>query len=301
VPASGKENDTPLIHSPAIYRELPKENWASKAYSSAKKVFFFLTAVACDLALLPGAGLFILFAACYQSNFDPKIHQIKKDKTPILFIHGNGYNEMQWVVGRVLLSKDKSLGSMFSLNLDGLVTNKETHGIDDYAQKVAKKVEEIKKLTGRNDVDLVGHSMGGLVASYFTEHLSAAQNSRVTRVITISTPWAPPILLSQITELTKRWLPTLFTNQKRFQQMRGENGFLDDLKARALSNKKTVYFSLYSTADGIVPGNSGQLGEDPMRTKAYHWMGHYTPMVSFSAWRQVASWLKAPIPSPGTI
>lgn len=296
MPTSGKEKDTHFIHSSAIYREQPKE-WASKAYSSAKTVFCFLTAAACDLALLPGAGLFILFAACYKSNFDPKIHQIKKDKTPILFIHGNGYNEMQWVIGRRILSKDKSLGSLFSLNLDGLVTNKETHGIDDYAQKVAKKVEEIKKLTGRHDVDLVGHSMGGLVASYYTEYLSEAQNSRVTRVVTISTPWSPPIVLSQITELTKRCLPTLFNNQKRFQQMRGENGFLDDLKARALSNKKTVYFSLYSTADGIVPGNSGQLDENSGRTKSYQWMGHFTPMVSSSAWRHVASWLKAPVSS----
>lgn len=276
-------------------QEIIKENKPSKAHSCAKKVFFFIVGAACDLALLPAAGLFALFAAC-KPNFGPKIHAIKKDQIPILFIHGNGYNEMQWVVGQMLLSKDKDLGSMFSLRLDGLVTNDPTKGIDNYAEKVGERVREIKNLTGRDDVILVGHSMGGLIAAYFTEHLAEVQKTKVDRVITISTPWAGSDLLRKLTEVTERWLPDLFKKPKRFRQMRGENGFLDELKIRALSNKATAYFCLYSTGDGFVSGENGNLGLDKQHTRAYSWMGHYTPTISPSVWQQVRTWLKAPLP-----
>lgn len=272
--------------------EVKSECKASKAYESAKKVFFFMVGAACDLALLPAAGLLALYAAC-KPNFGP-IHDVKKDKTPILFIHGNGYNEIQWIAGQMLLSKDEEIGSMFSIRLDGLVSNAPENGIEEYAKKVEERVREIKILTGRSDVILVGHSMGGLIASYFTEHLAKAQDTKVDKVITISTPWSGSVVLSKLTKLTNRLLPNLFKTPKRFQNMRGEDGFLDDLKALARANKDTTYFSLYSTGDGFVSGESGNLGLDPQHTRAYRWMGHYTPMFSRSAWQQVQIWLKAP-------
>ncbi|MBA3958593.1 MAG: alpha/beta hydrolase [Parachlamydiaceae bacterium] len=136
-----------------------------KVCTTIQKICSFLYSVSCDVLLIPGAGILTLFTSCYKS--DPTVHNIRKDKTPILFIHGNGYNEMQWVVGRYFLSKDKELGSMFSLRLDGLLSNKSENGIEEYAAKVAVKVQEIANLTGLNDVTLVGHSMGGLVAAHY--------------------------------------------------------------------------------------------------------------------------------------
>lgn len=272
---------------------VPNESRLNTTCSLAKKVFFYLIGAASDLALLPAAGILALFA-CYKSNFDPKVHQVKKDKVPILFIHGNGYNEMQWVVGRHLLSKDQELGSMFSLNLDGLVTNQINNGIDDYALKVAIKIEEIKKLTNRNDIIFVVHSMGGLIGTYYTEYLSEKQNTKVDRIIAISTPWSGSPTLNALTKITEYFFPSLFKTPKRYKQMRNEDNFLDDLKNKAVFSKKTKYYSLYSTADGFVPGDSGKLNDDPNCNEEYSWMGHYMPMVAFSPWRKIHSWLKVP-------
>lgn len=266
-----------------------KEN-GYKSYSTAKKIAMYLVGAACDLALLPGAGILALFA-CFKSNFDPKVENVKKDKIPILFIHGNGYNEMQWVFGRYLLSKNKDLGSMFSLNLDGIVSNKPENGIDDYAKLIQYKIEQIKKVSGQSQVILVGHSMGGLVASYYTENLKTNDVS-VKKVIAISTPWSGSITLKFLTTITESFCPSVFKNQKRYQQMRGEENFLEELKSKALANSTTKYYSLYSTGDGFVSGNSGLLNSDHKNSKSYSWMGHYTPMVSLNAWNQVESWLK---------
>jgi pimeloyl-ACP methyl ester carboxylesterase len=264
---------------------------------TAKKICNFITSLAADLFLLPGAlGLF-LFAACYKSNFDPTIHEIKRDKIPILFIHGNGFNETQWVYGRHFLSKQENNGSLFSLNLDGLLTNESQKGIDDYAEKVATKVKTICKLTGSNEVILVGHSMGGLVASYYAEN-KTDQEININKVITISTPWHGSPFLKRITTLTQRFFPSLLKNPKRYQHMRNEDNFLDSLRKKAIesdTNSTRRYYSISCSTDFMVSGNNGALLENVERTKKFSWGGHYTVMISPVIWQQVQQWINEPL------
>jgi len=131
-----------------------------KVVEIASAVPRVILATTLDLPLLPTAAGLLLYMLS-KPNFDPT--KPKTNAVPILLLHGNGFNESQWILGREFLKKEQ-YGSVFSLNYDGLVTNDPKKGIDDYAaEKVRDKILQIKKLTGQDRVILVGHSMGGMM------------------------------------------------------------------------------------------------------------------------------------------
>ena len=86
----------------------------------------FVLSVMSDLLLLPAAG-FLLLLTYVKKSFDPK--QVKKDKTPILLLHGSGFCEAQSILVR-------DLGSVFSCNYgEGLASNHPHSGIERNCSK----------------------------------------------------------------------------------------------------------------------------------------------------------------------
>lgn len=63
------------------------------------------------------------------------------------------------------------------LNLDDIAKS---------AQRIADKIESLRRRHGFNRIDVVGHSMGGLIALYYIKRLGGAK--RVRRLVTIGTP-----------------------------------------------------------------------------------------------------------------
>jgi pimeloyl-ACP methyl ester carboxylesterase len=254
-----------------------------KAIEIASAVPRAILGTALDLPLLPAAGGLILYMLS-KPNFDPK--EPKRNAVPILLLHGNGFNESQWILGRGFLKKE-GYGSIFSLNYDGLVTNDPKKGIDDYAAgKVREKILQIKRLTGQDGLILVGHSMGGMVAGYYAENLAAKDGVNIEHVISISSPWrgTPTIDRLKVGPFT----------QKRFTQMSTENRFRQNLVAKALDSERAgrrKYYCIASTTDPAVPELAGILTEDPRRQRVYSYMGHYGVVASPSVWNQVRSWL----------
>jgi pimeloyl-ACP methyl ester carboxylesterase len=55
------------------------------------------------------------------------------------------------------------------------------------ARNLAHHVEELCAASGAEQVDLVGHSMGGIIASYYVNALGGG--ARVRRIVTLGTPW----------------------------------------------------------------------------------------------------------------
>lgn len=92
-----------------------------KMLEIATKIPRIIFTILIDVLLLPGA-LVLLLVACCKPDFNPKPEEVKYGKTPILLLHGSGFNQSEWVVGRQFLKK-KQYGSIFSLNYDGLVSN----------------------------------------------------------------------------------------------------------------------------------------------------------------------------------
>ncbi len=282
-----KENS----YSEDIDNDKKSEFHLSDTWKTTKKVASFAIAIIGDLLMIPLAGALTLYGLVFGTNMDPKPENIKKDHPPILLIHGNGFNESQWIFGRRFLKGEK-YGSVFSLNLDGLVSNKSENGMEEYAEKVSKKIQEIKGLTGRNDIILIGHSMGGLVAATYTEEMAENKETDVKKVISISTPFECPPLLATLTSITERLFPSLFKNPKRYKEMRNDEEFLTGLKEKILKNSDK-YYSIYSKSDMMVPGSRGKVyGGQPDHIREYSLHGHYTPMLSPSVWRQIQQWIQ---------
>lgn len=103
----------------------------------------------------------------------------KADKTPVLFIHGYLHSSAAWHFMRKRLEKEGI--RTYTIDLGSPLNS-----ISNFAQKVKQKVERIAKESGRNDILLVGHSMGGLVASEYATSL--APTGTVKGVITLGSP-----------------------------------------------------------------------------------------------------------------
>ncbi len=213
-------------------------------------------------------------------------------------MHGSGFNESEWVVGREFLKKEQ-YGSVFSLNYDGLVSNDPNKGIEDYAKdKISAEVKRIKAITGSDRVILIGHSMGGMIAGYYDEHFAEADEVNIENVISIATPWQGTPMVDCFWKLGGPFSKEKET--KRHQQMSVCGGtstdpnFRQKLVTKALDSERRgvrKYYNIWSTTDYAVPGTHGSLTEDPRRQRSFSYLGHYALVVWPSVWLQTRSWL----------
>jgi pimeloyl-ACP methyl ester carboxylesterase len=128
---------------------------------------------------------FSLRAICDPTQKDvgnPKV--VDPNQPPILMIHGFLGRSSNWIYHRKGLA-DKGLKNLFTVDLGS-----PHHSIEHYANVVSKRIEEIKKITGRDDVIIVCHSMGGLVADAYQKLYAQKNNTRILDTITLGTPLA---------------------------------------------------------------------------------------------------------------
>src|SRR5690606_4003673 len=99
---------------------------------------------------------------------------------PILLVHGYLNNSSAWSHYLDVLPK-QGLGPVYAIDLGHPFLP-----LSAYAHKVKEKAEEIRKQTGRGDLVLIGHSMGGIVSSLYAAKL--AEKGSVTDLFTIGSP-----------------------------------------------------------------------------------------------------------------
>lgn len=97
---------------------------------------------------------------------------------PVLLLHGYGCNSGYW--SQLVPRLDATRISHASVDLEPLMGD-----IDGYAPLVERAVEALRAATGAQQVIVVAHSMGGLVARAW---MRACGTGKVARVITLGTP-----------------------------------------------------------------------------------------------------------------
>ncbi|HEY4831006.1 MAG TPA: alpha/beta fold hydrolase, partial [Waddliaceae bacterium] len=117
-----------------------------------------------------------------QTWFDPKKEEINQNQNPVLLVHGYLHNSSAWTYYRYRLNK-AGFNNVFTIDLGHPLQS-----IEDYAEKVKKKVSEIQILTGKSTITLIGHSMGGLVSSFYATKLASEQGIFVSEVVTLGSP-----------------------------------------------------------------------------------------------------------------
>ena len=61
------------------------------------------------------------------------------------------------------------------------------HSLSAQGEHLGRQIAELKRKTGSPRVDIVGFSMGGLIAAWYLRHQDGAEHVR--RLVTVGTPW----------------------------------------------------------------------------------------------------------------
>ncbi len=97
---------------------------------------------------------------------------------PVVLLHGLVDNRSVFVLLRRALGRGRHVEA---LNYSPLTCDLRTA-----ARQLARHVEDVCARTGHRRVDLVGHSLGGLVARYYVQRLGG--DERIRTVVTLGTP-----------------------------------------------------------------------------------------------------------------
>ncbi len=151
--------------------------WPRKASDNAgQKIGAF---AACRMIFKEWLAFFALFAVMQpfaDSLFSFKRARQRSDKPPVLLVHGYQCNSALWwwIVGRLRAA---------DFSAEAIDLEPAFAGINSYAEQLHRRIEACIEATGSETVQLVTHSMGGLVArAYIQRH----GGRRVGKLITLA-------------------------------------------------------------------------------------------------------------------
>ncbi len=197
---------------------------------------------------------------------------ISKEGTPIILVHGYMHRSFVWFYHAKKLNQN-GFGPVFSIDL-----KKPFSSIKDHAYKLQKKIIEVNKLTNTSQVILIGHSMGGLVASYYA--LNLAKENSVKDVITIASPL-------QGTHLA------IFGLGKCAKEMRRSSKFVEDLTGKILNEKNINFYHIATKTDQLVhPFTSSLVGDNFEKQYVLDGIGHASLLYSKKVSDKIINWIK---------
>ena len=191
------------------------------------------------------------------------------DERPILLIHGYLHNSSGWVY---MMDELKKAGfkSVYAVSLWHPFRS-----IDDYVPFIQETAQKIAEETKQKDLIIVGHSMGGLVASKAALTMPD-KGVNVTDLFTLASPLKG-------TPLAKIGLGP------NARQMQTNSEFTQDLEVRIAKNEKNIrFFEAASSMDEIVPKKYALLGQKG-RQLVLNDLGHIGMLFS----PRVADWIIA--------
>ena len=206
--------------------------------------------LALRLILVEAGSLFLVLCA-YPFGFLPEKPLTLKytQKRPVLLLHGLFHNRAVWFLMKQRL--EQCGYTVVTVNLPPFAM------VETMARKISETVEEILVTYDAEQVDIVGHSMGGLLARYYIEFMGG--DKRVVHCVMLGTPNAgsklAPFALSPIG-----------------RDLMPGSDFLTELNAAPL-NVNVRYISIFSRHDNLViPAESAELpGAESIEVE---WLGH---------------------------
>ncbi|GGX67831.1 esterase/lipase family protein [Streptomyces minutiscleroticus] len=180
-------------------------------------------------AALPGSG------TEEDSGTDPA-RLPTPDKPPVVLLHGFIDNRSVFVLLR------RSLAQHGRQQVESLNYSPLTCDIRTAAELLRRHIEDICERTGRREVDIVGHSLGGLIARYYVQRLGG--DLRVRTLVTLGTPHGGT-----------RVVP-LMNAHPIVRQMRPGSAVIEELRLPA-PGCRTRFVSFWSDLDQLM---------DPLRT-----------------------------------
>lgn len=191
---------------------------------------------------------------------------------PILLVHGYFNDSTVWIYQKKQL-EESGIGPIYTIDL-----GYPFRSIIDYAAQVNEKAKLIAKETGREDLSLIGYSMGGLVSVWYATHV--APKGKVTDIITIGSPFGG----------TPAARIGIGPNAR---EMERNSLFLKRIQKEVAENEQIRFYHIASKSDEIVyPGASTAIiGNDPNRHFVIEDVGHAGLIYSRRVSEQIRRWL----------
>ena len=127
-----------------------------------------------------GRILILLIGPFGRIETAPRAHPTEEKHTPVLMLPGYGTNRMVfWFLRQYL--EHRGWRWVWPVNHAGKQT-----ALQGQAKALGRHVAELKRASGSEKVDLIGFSMGGLIAAWYVAH---GGSDDVRRLITVGSPW----------------------------------------------------------------------------------------------------------------
>ncbi|MEV8536013.1 alpha/beta fold hydrolase [Streptomyces sp. NPDC051211] len=139
-----------------------------------------LRAAALELVVLAGHLLLYPTGIRQERTPPPGRGDTPGARPPALLLHGFTDNRSVFVLLR------RSLAAHGGRRVETYNYSPLTRDLREAARRLDRRVEELCARTGQDRVDLVGHSLGGLVARYYVQCLGG--DARVRTLVTLGTP-----------------------------------------------------------------------------------------------------------------
>lgn len=181
---------------------------------------------------------------------NPIHEECDPNQTPILMIHGFTGSSNNWLFHKHHLSK-AGHRNIFTINLGSAFQD-----MDSCADKVRDMVDLIKERTGRSDLKIVGHSMGGLVAIHYRQKYE--DHVEVKDIVTLGAP------------LDGTRIAVIAQASPLARQMVHGSEFVYQLQKNMERDENTRYLHVVSNCDWFIwPSYSAGAGTAP-KTKIIH-------------------------------
>ena len=111
--------------------------------------------------------------------FNNKQLNLERGKTPTILLHGLFDNQGSWLWFKLQMKK-AGIRNIVSINLSSW------HNEQVLTELLAKRIDEIRLQIGVNQVNLVGHSMGGIIARNYVQLRGGAE--KVAQIVCLGSP-----------------------------------------------------------------------------------------------------------------
>ncbi|WP_321392728.1 alpha/beta fold hydrolase [uncultured Desulfuromusa sp.] len=111
--------------------------------------------------------------------FKSKNQALRRSETPVLLLHGLFVNQSCWFWFKWQL-KRRGIQNIVTMNLSAW------HSEEALTELLAKKIDELRHQLGVNKINLIGHSMGGMIARNYVQ-LRGGQD-KVGKLICLGSP-----------------------------------------------------------------------------------------------------------------